>query len=119
MHGSWEEVPGRELFDTLRRELGQLPFVAEDLGVITPDVEELRDHYGFPGMRVLPVGSRILKSATSTCPNIMSRTVSFIRARMTTTRHLAGTTICRISSNERSWKHSERTSNNRPGILFE
>ncbi len=56
MHGEWLEVPGNELFDTLRHQLGQLPFVAEDLGVITPDVEELRDHYEFPGMRVLQVG---------------------------------------------------------------
>ena len=38
------------------RKLGRLPFLAEDLGVITPDVEELRDHFGFPGMRVLQVG---------------------------------------------------------------
>jgi len=54
--GRWVEVPGYELFETVRRELGHLPFLAEDLGVITPDVEELRDHFGFPGMRVLQVG---------------------------------------------------------------
>ncbi len=52
-HGHWVDVPGRELFTTLRRELGQLPIIAEDLGLITPDVERLRDELGFPGMRVL------------------------------------------------------------------
>lgn len=53
-HGQWVEVPGEELFRTLRRELGErLPFWAEDLGVITPDVEHLRDSFGLPGMRIL------------------------------------------------------------------
>ncbi|NJK31225.1 MAG: hypothetical protein HC927_01760 [Deltaproteobacteria bacterium] len=40
----------------LGRELGELPVIAEDLGVITPDVEELRDRFGFPGMRILQFG---------------------------------------------------------------
>ena len=44
------------LFHTLAQHFGQLPFLAEDLGVITPDVEQLRDQLGFPGMRVLQVG---------------------------------------------------------------
>jgi 4-alpha-glucanotransferase len=52
-NGRWVEVPGRELFDAIRRALGNLPIIAEDLGVITPDVEKLRDGFGFPGMRVL------------------------------------------------------------------
>lgn len=56
IHGQWVRVPGYELFETVQQELGQLPFLAEDLGVITPDVEQLRDHFGFPGMRVLQVG---------------------------------------------------------------
>jgi 4-alpha-glucanotransferase len=51
--GRWVEVPGRELFDAVQEGLGGLPIVAEDLGVITPDVELLRDHFGLPGMRVL------------------------------------------------------------------
>ncbi|MGM0490195.1 MAG: 4-alpha-glucanotransferase [Planctomycetota bacterium] len=55
-NGQWVRVPGYELFETVQRELGHLPFLAEDLGVITPDVEDLRDHFGFPGMRVLQVG---------------------------------------------------------------
>lgn len=52
-NGSWVNVPGRELFDALRQHLGELPLIAEDLGVITPDVKELRDVNGFPGMKIL------------------------------------------------------------------
>ncbi|HEX8136823.1 MAG TPA: 4-alpha-glucanotransferase [Pyrinomonadaceae bacterium] len=51
--GRWVEAPGRELFTAIREALGQLPIIAEDLGVITPDVEALRDDFGFPGMRIL------------------------------------------------------------------
>ncbi len=52
-NGSWVNVPGRELFQTLKRELGDFPVMAEDLGDITPEVEALRDDFGFPGMRIL------------------------------------------------------------------
>jgi 4-alpha-glucanotransferase len=52
-NGRWVDVPGEELFTALKRELGELPFWAEDLGVITPDVEKLRDSFGLPGMRIL------------------------------------------------------------------
>lgn len=52
-NGRWVDVPGKELFSTLRQHLVRLPVIAEDLGVITPDVEELRDGYGFPGMKIL------------------------------------------------------------------
>ena len=52
-HGQWVEAPGRELFAAVRRELGDVPIIAEDLGVITADVDKLRDELGFPGMRVL------------------------------------------------------------------
>jgi 4-alpha-glucanotransferase len=51
--GRWVEAPGRELFTAIRKALGELPIIAEDLGVITPDVEKLRDGFGFPGMRIL------------------------------------------------------------------
>jgi 4-alpha-glucanotransferase len=54
--GAWEPGPGRDLFDALRRALGGLPFVAEDLGVITDDVTALRSEIGIPGMRVLQFG---------------------------------------------------------------
>jgi 4-alpha-glucanotransferase len=51
--GCWVTTPGRELFTAIRNALGEPPIIAEDLGVITPDVERLRDDFGFPGMRVL------------------------------------------------------------------
>jgi 4-alpha-glucanotransferase len=54
--GRWVEAPGRELFTAIRDALGQLPIIAEDLGVITPDVESLRDDFGLPGMRILQFG---------------------------------------------------------------
>jgi 4-alpha-glucanotransferase len=54
--GKWMEAPGRELFTAVKSELGELPIIAEDLGVITPDVEQLRDDFGFPGMRILQFG---------------------------------------------------------------
>lgn len=54
--GQWVEAPGKELFTAIRRTLGELPIIAEDLGVITPDVVALRDEFGFPGMRILQFG---------------------------------------------------------------
>jgi len=51
--GEWRPGPGCAIFDAMQDALGELPIVAEDLGVITPAVEALRDHYHFPGMRVL------------------------------------------------------------------
>lgn len=51
--GRWVEAPGRELFLAIRNALGELPIIAEDLGVVTPEVEKLRDDFGFPGMRIL------------------------------------------------------------------
>jgi 4-alpha-glucanotransferase len=52
-NGTWVKGPGRALFDALHAALGSLPIVAENLGVITPEVEALRARYGFPGMAVL------------------------------------------------------------------
>jgi len=52
-NGEWVPGPGKELFDTMKKKLGELPFIAEDLGVITDDVIELRDRYKFPGMKLL------------------------------------------------------------------
>ena len=51
--GRWQLAPGDELFRTLRAKFGRLPLVAEDLGIITPEVETLRDNHGLPGMKVL------------------------------------------------------------------
>lgn len=51
--GDWVPGPGADFFNTVQRELGALPFIAEDLGVITPDVYALRDEFHIPGTRVL------------------------------------------------------------------
>jgi 4-alpha-glucanotransferase len=51
--GKWVKGPGRELFEVLQKELKELPVVAENLGVITPGVESLRQEFGFPGMSLL------------------------------------------------------------------
>ena len=55
-HGQWIKAPGAELFQRLRDELGELPFIAEDLGIITPEVDALREQFNFPGMRILQFG---------------------------------------------------------------
>ena len=54
--GSWRRGPGRRPFDAAHAKLGDLALVAEDLGVITPAVERLRDELGFPGMHVVQFG---------------------------------------------------------------
>jgi 4-alpha-glucanotransferase len=53
INGRWEAAPGRVLFTALRREFPGAAIIAEDLGVITPEVEALRDEFGFPGMKIL------------------------------------------------------------------
>jgi 4-alpha-glucanotransferase len=53
VNGRWVKGPGAELFDALQTALGPLPIVAENLGVITPEVEALRERYGWPGMAIL------------------------------------------------------------------
>jgi 4-alpha-glucanotransferase len=56
VNGQWVKAPGHELFQRLKEVFGELPFVAEDLGLITPEVDELREHFGMPGMRILQFG---------------------------------------------------------------
>lgn len=53
MVGKWILAPGEKFFTILKDKLGELPIVAEDLGVITPEVEALRDQFKFPGMKIL------------------------------------------------------------------
>ena len=53
VEGRWVEGPGDELFFAMERQLGQVPIIAEDLGIITPEVEALRDKLNLPGMKVL------------------------------------------------------------------
>jgi 4-alpha-glucanotransferase len=56
MNGQWVKAPGHRLFQRLKEVFGELPFIAEDLGLITPEVDELREHFGMPGMRILQFG---------------------------------------------------------------
>ncbi|NEQ50922.1 MAG: 4-alpha-glucanotransferase [Leptolyngbya sp. SIO3F4] len=53
MNGQWIQAPGVALFEQVEAVLGKLPFLAEDLGIITPEVEALRDRFDFPGMKIL------------------------------------------------------------------
>jgi len=53
VNGRWVKAPGEELFEALRGHFGMLPLVAEDLGLITPEVQALRSHFGLPGMKIL------------------------------------------------------------------
>lgn len=53
INGRWVKAPGEALFRALRQRFGRLPLVAEDLGVITPEVEALRDAFDLPGMKIL------------------------------------------------------------------
>ncbi|AZB72699.1 4-alpha-glucanotransferase [Synechococcus elongatus] len=53
IEGEWVKAPGADLLSTIRQQLGALPILAEDLGVITPEVEDLRDRFELPGMKIL------------------------------------------------------------------
>jgi 4-alpha-glucanotransferase len=56
VHGRWVKGPGDDLFRALKERLGNLPFIAEDLGLITPEVHALRERLAIPGMKVLQFG---------------------------------------------------------------
>jgi 4-alpha-glucanotransferase len=56
MHGRWVKGPGAALFQAIEGALGKLPIIAEDLGVITPEVDALRHQFDFPGMKILQFG---------------------------------------------------------------
>ena len=56
LNGQWVKAPGHALFLRLKEVFGELPFIAEDLGLITPEVDELREAFGMPGMRILQFG---------------------------------------------------------------
>jgi len=53
VNGSWKQGPGADLFESLERQLGRLPLIAENLGVITDGVTDLMNRFGFPGMAIL------------------------------------------------------------------
>jgi 4-alpha-glucanotransferase len=77
IHGRWVDGPKDDLFDKVREALGGLPFFAEDLGYITPDVHALRDRLKIPGMAVLQFGfgdpgAHIHLPHTFTCEKVVS-----------------------------------------------
>jgi 4-alpha-glucanotransferase len=53
INGQWAKAPGKALLSAIKTALGDIPLVAEDLGIITPEVEELRDEFNLPGMKIL------------------------------------------------------------------
>lgn len=53
INGTWKKGPGKPFFLEMERRLGRLSIIAEDLGIITPSVEKLRDDLGYPGMKIL------------------------------------------------------------------
>ncbi|MCL2559591.1 MAG: 4-alpha-glucanotransferase [Turicibacter sp.] len=55
-NGMWMPGPGRDLFEVIKEKMGDLPIIAENLGVITPEVEALRNDFGLPGMKVIQFG---------------------------------------------------------------
>ncbi len=73
IHGRWVKGPGADLFRTLQESLGELPIVAENLGVITPEVEGLRKEFGFPGMAILQFAFGIDEQAPTFRPHNYSR----------------------------------------------
>jgi 4-alpha-glucanotransferase len=90
--GQWVSGPGAEFFGEVRRQLGGLPFIAEDLGLITPDVCALRDRFDLPGMRVLQFA---FDCRRTTCPIRLCTPVP------TTIPRLApGSKNCRISKDK-------------------
>lgn len=53
INGKWVKAPGIDLFTTIKNKIGSLPIIAEDLGLMTQGVEDLRDQFNFPGMKIL------------------------------------------------------------------
>lgn len=76
--GRWIAGPGEDFFKVLRAKLGTLPLIAENLGVITPEIEHVRKTYGFPGMGIFQFGIGSDKGAMAHRPHaIESRTVYY------------------------------------------
>ena len=67
--GKWLKGPGIAFFNTLKKELGDLPLIAEDLGIITDSVRELRDKAGLPGMKILQFGFDTSEQASGALKN--------------------------------------------------
>ncbi len=75
--GEWVPGPGATFFQVIRRELGRLPFIAEDLGIITSDVASLRDQFQVPGTRVLQFAFNGRDDNPHLPHNFVSKTVAY------------------------------------------
>jgi 4-alpha-glucanotransferase len=75
--GRWVKGPGSKLFNAIRRQLGELAIVAEDLGLITDEVHQLRDEFDFPGMRVLQFGFDSVKDGFHRPENFPANSVAY------------------------------------------
>ena len=107
LEGAWKRGPGRAPFDAARAALGELPLIAEDLGVITPPVKQLRD-VARPA-RAWPCcssASRRPSATPSTCSRTTWRTRSSTPARTTTTRSAPGSRASRTASARCSTRRS-------------
>jgi 4-alpha-glucanotransferase len=77
INGEWVKGPGAQFFESLQESLGELPLIAEDLGVITPEVEELRDTFGYPGMAILQFAFGSDSQSSDFIPHNVKRNVAF------------------------------------------
>ena len=106
--GRWARGPGRAVFDAAQAELGRLPVIAEDLGVITPAVTRLREGLGLPGMVVLQFGFNPRELESVHRPGATAPARSSTRAPTTTTPCAAGSSRCRRSRSSscapRAWR---------------
>ena len=77
INGFWQVVAGEAMLDSVQASMGNLPLVAEDLGIITPDVVELRDKYDLPGMSVLQFGFDHFEDNPHKPQNVRENTVYY------------------------------------------
>lgn len=77
INGFWQEVAGEAMLDSVQAIMGSLPLVAEDLGIITPDVVALRDKYDLPGMSVLQFGFDHFEDNPHKPQNVRDNTVYY------------------------------------------
>lgn len=75
INGEWVKAPGEKLFRAVQEELGEVEIIAENLGVITPEVEGLRQKFGFPGMAILQFAFGIEGNAANYRPHNLEREV--------------------------------------------
>jgi 4-alpha-glucanotransferase len=75
VNGEWVKAPGEKLFEAVQSKLGQLEIIAENLGVITPEVESLREKFGYPGMAILQFAFGIEGNAATYRPHNLERNV--------------------------------------------